>query len=53
MGKLGALKRVAKRARKPLYNLDDNGNYVQIGPAHPFTRKAKGGLVQMRECGCK
>jgi len=43
----------AERARKPLYNLDDNGNYVQIGKPHPFSRKAKGGLIQMKECNCK
>lgn len=44
---------VLDKVTTPLYEFDDAGNYVQIGKPRPFTKKAKGGLVQMKECGCK
>lgn len=40
---------VLNKVNAPLYELDDAGNYVQIGRPRPFTKKAKGGLVQMKE----
>lgn len=44
---------ILDKVNAPLYEFDDAGNYVQIGRPRPFTKKAKGGLVQMKECGCK
>lgn len=44
---------VLDKVTAPLYEFDDAGNYVQIGKPRAFTKKAKGGLVQMKECGCK
>lgn len=39
---------VLEKVKAPLYNFDDYGNYLQIGQPRPFTRRACGGLVQMK-----